>query len=507
MFIFSKRKTSSIISRTQPSPLDLLPDELLIKIFRYLKDGDFDRASRVCKRWQRVSRSPQLIVQRLRFNISAGFGHCLLQTHAGACFSWGSNHRGQLGYITNAPFSARPRRISCLRKKPLAFVSAGEISVGITRGGECLTWGSRPNEHAPVRDQLFNLFPVGRSFKSISAGWGHSLAITQTGECYAWGVNDFGQLGLSNTKPAFVPQRLKVFKKKVVTMVSAGSKHSLAVTQDGKCYAWGKNKRGELGLATYQLSVLTPNHIVFFNSGQSPSRVVCISAGGFHSMAVTQAGECYTWGSNRYGQLGIGSTLNAFLPQKVVVGVPSESVNNDSTADSSSGSESSVGLQNIGSNGEPLFFVKAAAGKCYSLALTRSGEVFSWGSNRYGQLGLGTTLNSPLPSVIGFFRERFVMDISAGGGHSLCLTTDCKCFSWGYNGEGQLGLGHTRNAVVPQLVPITLRDDGLDPEDNDVVGKEAGSKEDEGVGSFLGVVRERKYVKNRDKKAIKITKL
>jgi len=107
--------------------------------------------------------------------------------------------------------------------------------------------------------------------------------------------------------------------------------------------------------------------------------------------------------------------------------------------------------------------ISISAGFRHSMALTRDGKVFSWGRNLYGQLGDGTGEDRSTPVAVPDIED--VISISAGGNHSMALKRDGKVFAWGYNGDGRLGDGTRRNRLTPVAVP------GLE----DVISISAGS--------------------------------
>jgi alpha-tubulin suppressor-like RCC1 family protein len=189
-----------------------------------------------------------------------------------------------------------------------------------------------------------------RPLPAVAAGKTHSLVLTESGEDYAWGDNDDGELGLGDMEARLTPTKVEGLPK--VKAIAAGDAHSLALTESGEVYAWGWNREGQLGLGEmgdWKVR-LTPTKV------EGLPKVKAIAAGGVHSLALTESGEVYVWGYNASGQLGLGDWEARLTPTKV----------------------------------EGLPKVKAiAAGGGYSLALTESGEVYAWGNNAIGQLGLG----------------------------------------------------------------------------------------------------------------------
>jgi alpha-tubulin suppressor-like RCC1 family protein len=207
--------------------------------------------------------------------------------------------------------------------------------------------------------------------------------------------------------------------------VSAGGSHSLLLRPDGSVLSWGSQANGVLG---------DGNNI--FGGGGNPTpqaiagltRIVQVSAGRFHSLALRDDGTVLAWGSNGFGLLGVGSETGVSTrPVKV------------------------LGLSDI---------VAVAAGENHSLALRRDGAVLAWGSNALGQLGLGKSFAGAaqafvIPGLVG-------QAIAAGYKHSLVLLTNGRVVTFGNNGDGQLGvgLGDTITRLVPTDVP-TLAGKGV----------------------------------------------
>ncbi len=188
--------------------------------------------------------------------------------------------------------------------------------------------------------------------------------------------------------------------------------------------SWGTNQYGELGLGTTGLGTIlaTPQQI----PASSLSNVIAIAARGAHSLALLSNGTVMAWGLNAYGQLGLGDTTDRITPTQI----PAGSVSN---------------------------VLAITAGSYHSLALLSDGTVKAWGFHNHGQLGVGvipapyhqlTPLPIPASSLCN------VSAIVAGEWHSLALLSDGSVKSWGWNSAGTLGLGNTNFSSVPtpQLV-------------------------------------------------------
>jgi len=153
---------------------------------------------------------------------------------------------------------------------------------------------------------------AGRRVIAVAAGWTTSLALTADG-VWSWGQGGLGVLGHGDTQSQLLPQRLEALAGQRVVAVAAGYFHFLALTADGAVWSWGNGDFGKLGHGDRQHQLL-PNKVEAF----ADQRVVAVSAGGQHSIAITADGAVFTWGEGGHGCLGHGEDLsNQRLPKKI----------------------------------------------------------------------------------------------------------------------------------------------------------------------------------------------
>ncbi len=268
------------------------------------------------------------------------------------------------------------------------------------------------------------------TFVSISAGERHSLALDGSGNAWAWGNNDSGQLGDGTTGIRVVPGAVSMPGNVTFTAVSAGLYHSLALDESGNAWAWGNNWTGQLGDGS-TADRLTPVAVSMPPASTPPGiSFVAISAGADHSLALDTNGNAWAWGDNSAGQLGLGTTSdNSLVP--VSVNMPA------------------------------FAFTAISAGAGHSLALDTVGNAWAWGDNIDGQLGDGGTDNQFSPVAVSMPSVAFAAisaggSISAGGYHSVALDGDGDAWAWGSNFRGQLGIGSTGGqelTPVPVVMP------------------------------------------------------
>jgi alpha-tubulin suppressor-like RCC1 family protein len=288
-----------------------------------------------------------------------------------------------------------------------ALTSAGEVKCwGNNHFGE-LGNGTRKYRTTPVAvDGLTN------GVTAITTGDSDSCALTDAGGVKCWGENHVGQLGDGTTASRTTPVAVSGLSSGVAA-ISAGWFHTCALTNAGGVKCWGDNEKGQLGDGT-----TTNRHTPVAVSGLS-SGVAAIAAGFYHTCALTIAGQVKCWGSNTHGELGDGTTTDRHTPV-AVAGLSS-------------------GVSTI------------SAGFSDSCALTSAGGVECWGSNRHGKLGDGTTTERHTPvAVVGLASG--VEAIAAGGLHSCALTSAGGVECWGYNFYGELGDGTTTERHRPVVV-------------------------------------------------------
>ena len=155
----------------------------------------------------------------------------------------------------------------------------------------------------------------GERAVSVSAAWHHSLALTADGAVWSWGNGYHGRLGHGDNQAQLLPKKIEAFTGQRVVAVSAGSDHSLALTADGAVWSWGSGAVGKLGHGDTQDQLL-PKKVEAF----AGRRVVAVSAGQHHSLALTADGAIYAWGLGESGCLGHGEDLShQQLPKKIEV--------------------------------------------------------------------------------------------------------------------------------------------------------------------------------------------
>lgn len=304
----------------------------------------------------------------------------------GTVWAWGGNSVGELGNGTVVPSSV-PVQVPGL--SGIVQVAAGAYhSVALGSDGRVWTWGwnyyGQLGDGTTVMQRLSPVLVPGLSgVTQISAGGAHTLALDSLGRVWSWGLGTSGQLGNGDRRSSTTPVLVGPLLSMKMTQVSAGSTSSFAVGPGGTVWAWGDNSTGELGDGT------TTDRAVPTSISTSPGGVSQVSSGWGHTLALGSDGTVWAWGDNSHGQLGDGGATAHYAPAPV------------------------PGLGGY-------IVRRVAAGASHSLALTSTGVVMAWGSNRFGQLGDGTTTDRLSPvAVTGF--AGWATQISAGWDYSLAI--------------------------------------------------------------------------------------
>ncbi|CAL1532706.1 unnamed protein product [Lymnaea stagnalis] len=246
-----------------------------------------------------------------------------------------------------------------------------------------------------------------------------AIFITDSDDVYAFGTNCSNCLGLGDSHSSFEPRKIEnLCQKKVIDVTFGSGPHVVALTQAGEVFSWGHNGYCQLGNGSSSPGFV-PGQVTTNLSSRMVTKVAC---GSHHTMALTVDGEVYAWGQNNCGQIGTGSTANQPSPRKIASVI---------------GSRVTVAI---------------ACGQTSSMALLDNGEVYGWGYNGNGQLGIGNNVNQPSPCRVHSLTSVIISQIVCGYAHTLALSDEGVIYAWGANSYGQLGTGNKANMVSPAKV-------------------------------------------------------
>jgi len=270
----------------------------------------------------------------------------------------------------------------------------------------------------------------------VASGRFHCLLLASDGRLYSWGTGSFGQLGHGDRRPQPRPRHVQGFDGHAV-QVACGHDHSLVVSSDGEVFSFGRGNLGQLGQGQMGMRAVParvclpppPSQSVSTQSSSTVSaeRVVHVAGGLFHSLAVTDAGDLFSWGSGTNGRLGHGDTIMQLRPRRVAA------------------------LQS------PRI-VHASAGCGHSLAVSDKGELFSWGQGHNGRLGHGNQETKMSPALVQGLLGHVIVRAFAGWEHSVALTREGVLYAFGAGDHGALAQAWEEPATPARV--CALGDDG-----------------------------------------------
>ena len=287
-------------------------------------------------------------------------------------------------------------------------------------------WGARPRSPSGAIGAPVSIDLPGKA-RQVAVGEVTAYALLEDGTVLAWGGNTDGQLGNggmgvsveSGTYPKPSPTPVKVTGLADIIQIEAGARHALALRRDGTVWAWGTREEGALGDDSKPTG-----RVLRVTGALAPVKVpglegiTQIAAGRTHSLALRRDGRVMSWGSNKDGELGIGTRFSGWTPAEV------------------------TGLDRV---------VAIDAGDAgafgVSGAVRDDGTVWMWGSGVSAMIGNGGGARSPddpggrnlLPvQVKGIAGAK---SVSIGGGHVAALLGDGTLRMWGHDGWGQIGVG------------------------------------------------------------------
>jgi uncharacterized protein YjdB/subtilisin family serine protease len=337
--------------------------------------------------------------------ISGGINHSIALNEDGTVWAWGNNSGGMLGDGTNS------KRLTPVQVNTLADI------------------------------------------KEVAAGFGHSLVLGENGNVYSWGYGGYGQLGLGNYNyERNYPSQVQNLKG--IIQIAADNSQSLALKGDGTVWAWGNNEYGQLGDGT-TISRWAPVQV------NNLTGVIAIATSSRTSYAIKNDGTVWAWGNNGNGQIGDGTTTHRLIPVKVknlgnIIDVDAGeahvlALKNDGTV----WGWGYGGYGQLGGNESYLPFQiqgiekvkQISAGGYHSIVLKDDQSVWVFGENTHGELGLGfNDRNVYSPTQLSNILAK---DIDTGYWHTIITKVDGTVWSFGQNYDGQLGNLSTDNTNRP----------------------------------------------------------
>ena len=303
---------------------------------------------------------------------------------------------------------------------------------------------------------------------SLSAGRYFSAAIKTDGTLWTWGRGNNGQLGLGNNNPYSSPKQVGALTNWAT--VKAGSTHCAAIKTDGTLWTWGMNVYGQLGLNSATYSFSSPQQVGALTTW---SKIASLANS---VLAIKTDGTLWAWGRNNLGQLGIGNTTNYSSPMQVGALTAWSSLGGQESENSSAAIKTDGTLWTWGDNGSGQLgqtlstainrsspvqvgaltnwskVIGGGGGAGYMSSVKTDGSLWTWGSNDYGQLGIGNTTYYSSPKQVGALYTW--LNVYGGGRHNSASKADGTLWTWGQGNYGALGLGNTTSYSSPKQVGL-----------------------------------------------------
>ena len=367
--------------------------------------------------------------------VAAGLAHSAAFDEDGVLFVWGWGERGQLG-TGNTDSRLTLTRVHGL-PAPVAQIAAGQSHTAIvTETGDLFMFGAGKSGQLGLFFKFDSTFPTlldralfhGDAVLVVACGIVHTAVLTECGGVYTFGAGWLGQLGHGNKEDQHEPRRVPAtsFNDERVVMLAAGFSHTVALSEEGRVYTWGRGGSGQLG-HNYWGNETAPRLVDPGRFGDK--KVVFVSAGGYHTLALTSREQLFTWGEGFSYQLGHGNNCNKLVPTLV-------------------GAEAFGGSTAL----------TAACGRSHTLVVTRDGALWACGNGAFGQLGLGhmDSRQNLRQSFVRVGASEFcgvrIAAVYAGHLHSMAVTEDGALWTWGQGDDGRLGNGDEERRWSPHRV-------------------------------------------------------
>mmetsp|Transcript_11950 Transcript_11950/g.23713 ORF Transcript_11950/g.23713 Transcript_11950/m.23713 type:complete len:625 (-) Transcript_11950:467-2341(-) len=238
---------------------------------------------------------------------------------------------------------------------------------------------------------------------------------------FTWGRGEDGQLGLGDSSDQGEPEYVDALRGVGIRHIACGSGHTVVLSTEGEVYTWGRGDDGRLGHGDNGWK-----YVPRITRSLERQVVTLVTCGSYHTAAVTGSGDLYTWGGGMYGTLGHGHEAGNSIPKRV---------------------EALKGLA----------VSQIACGSRHTAIVTSLGAIYTWGDKENGLVGHGDTVGHQYtPKLVQRLANKRIVQLSACGFHTGCLTADGEMYTWGEGKFGRLGHGTEQNCHVPRLVETLI---------------------------------------------------
>ena len=391
-------------------------------------------------------------------SIKSGWEHNVCQDKKRMLYSWGNNSKSQCGFDKSENINGiipNPKNILELNDKNIIEISCGnEHTLALDEDGNVFSWGSTSDgvlgREIKGEEKKLGIGKPGKitffikndiKIRYISSGSIHNLCLDDKSNLYSWGCSKGGQLGFdekelaaiykqnnSNTKTKNQaknendidnnfclkePKLIKSLKDIDIIKISSGEAHNAALSKDGECYVWGLSSNGQLGLGfcedcfpygegLQKSRVFTPTVVKEFDKNHI--KIKKVFCGKTFTVFLSQKEDLYSAGINDLNQCGIDNkeVENINLCNDIITPIKIEMF-------------------------IKMKIINISCGESHVLAITEDNGIrmlFSWGSNRFGQLGQGSNIKKSLPKIVNYFlhyTNSQISQVSCGAFHSLVL--------------------------------------------------------------------------------------
>ncbi|MBQ9949577.1 MAG: hypothetical protein IJO93_02525 [Clostridia bacterium] len=392
--------------------------------------------------------------------VSLGQWHTAVITENGELYTWGANTFAQLGSGEAATPVPQPYPVKVMEN--ITHVACAEsYTLALAQNGDLYGFGSNPytilqynsdGDSVPAASPML----ISHDISSASAGKNHFATVTNDGSLIVYGLNLHGQIGMPAESAMYMNGHYVMDNAEAV---SCGELHTLVLTKDGEVFGFGNNTYGQSAPALdFVTHITTPNKVA---DGVAYG-VAYAALARQNVLFINADGDLYVWGNGVRGQLGNGISSFYDTPRKLMENCTIASYGLSHGAAVSEGKLYTWG--SYAYTQEPEYStpevklddcVYTDCGEEHTAAITSDGDLYVWGDNSYGQVGV--------PGREFYTEPQFVMEdvqkVVCGTYNTFAVTKSGELYAWGANTGGELGTGENTGNVSE---PVKIADGVVD---------------------------------------------